>query len=309
MGTDAHLIVVGGAPRLVDLAVARVRDLERRWSRFRPDSEISRANGRAGEWTTVSPETVALVERAELARRRTGGRFDPTLLHDVVAAGYDRSFDELAGSPTGPDDDTPRPMPLESTGKSGGPVLVDRAASAILVPRGVGFDPGGMGKGFAADLVVGELLGEAAGGACVNLGGDVRVAGVGPDGGDWIISVDDPRDPGESTVAELHLADGAVATSSRCRRRWARTDGTPAHHLIDPSTHRPAETPTLAATVVASEAWVAEALAKIAFLVAPTTFVVELTRAGATGLVVTEHGVLRAPELGRFTRCVAAPTG
>ena len=61
MGTDAHLIVVGGAPRLVDLAVARVRDLERRWSRFRPDSEISRANGRAGEWTTVSPETVALV--------------------------------------------------------------------------------------------------------------------------------------------------------------------------------------------------------------------------------------------------------
>ena len=80
------------------------------------------------------------------------------------------------------------------------------------------------------------------------------------------------------------------------RATTART----AHHLIDPTTGAPAVTPTLSATVVAAEGWQAEALAKVAFLAPPEAFVAHLTEAGATGLVVTEDGVLRAPDLARF---------
>lgn len=318
MGSDAHLVVVGGAPWLADTAVARVQDLERRWSRFLPDSEISRANARAGSWTQVSPETLALVERAELARRRTDGRFDPTRLADVEHAGYDRSFDQLAERGHDPYRGADRARPTAQSVDDGGEttdtatataavVLVDRARSSVLVPPGVGFDPGGIGKGFAADLVLDELLAEGAGGACVNLGGDVRVGGLGPDGGDWKVTVEDPRDPAGPPVVTLLLADGAVATSSRCRRQWRRDDGTPAHHLIDPTTGAPAVTPTLSATVIASEGWQAEALAKVAFLAPPEAFVARLTEAGATGLVVTEDGVLRAPDLARFV-APARPT-
>ena len=307
MGSDAHLIVVGGARDLADTAMERVRDLERRWSRFLPDSEVSRANANAGEWTRVSPATVALVERSELARRCTAGRFDPTLLAQVLAAGYDRSFDLLGGTGRG----STAGAAVEPTRDVDGPteVLVDRVACSILVPRGVGFDPGGMGKGFAADLVLDELRDDGAAGACVNLGGDVRVGGPGPGGGDWVVTVEDPRDPGGGPLATLHLADGAVATSSRCRRRWLHTDGTTAHHLIDPSTGAPAIGCTLAATVVAAEGWQAEALATTAFLSPPASFVAQLTAAGATGLIVTEHGVMRAPELARFTHAAAQLPG
>jgi len=95
MGSDAHVIVVGGADRLIDDAVTRVAELEQRWSRFLPDSEISQLNRWAGLPVAVSPDTVTLVEHAIVAWRLSGGAFDPTLLGAVMQAGYDRSFEQL----------------------------------------------------------------------------------------------------------------------------------------------------------------------------------------------------------------------
>ena len=95
MGSDGHLVVVGGSPGLVDLALDRIEQLEGRWSRFRPDSEISRLNACAGQPLRVSSDTVELVERATAAWRLSGGAFDPTVLGPLLRAGYDRSFGEL----------------------------------------------------------------------------------------------------------------------------------------------------------------------------------------------------------------------
>src|SRR5579863_8411292 len=92
MGTDAHIVVVGGGPSLLDGAVARVAELERRWSRFLPDSEISRANALSGRPLEVSAETVRLVACAVSGWRLTSGRFDPTVLPALCDAGYDRDF-------------------------------------------------------------------------------------------------------------------------------------------------------------------------------------------------------------------------
>ena len=151
MGSDAHVVVVGGPA-----------DLEGRWSRFLPDSEISELTRRTGEWVRLSPDTVLLVERALEAWRLTVGRFDPTVLGAVIRAGYDRSFEALDPSRAGG-------SPL-TVGAAGIEVDGDR----VRLPSGVGFDPGGIGKGLAADLVVAETRAAGAAGACVNLGGDLR---------------------------------------------------------------------------------------------------------------------------------------
>src|SRR5581483_1485033 len=101
MGSDAHVIVVGGPGGsggpggLAEAAQRRIDDLEQRWSRFIAGSEISRLNERAGTPMTVSPETAELVRRAIDAWRFSGGGFDPTVLGAVIRAGYDRSFEEL----------------------------------------------------------------------------------------------------------------------------------------------------------------------------------------------------------------------
>ena len=277
MGSQAHIIVNGPA-RLADMAVDRLADLEQRWSRFRPDSEVSLLNASAGRAVVISPPTRLLIVRSLEAWRITGGAFDPTVLGDVVRAGYDRSFAELSGLPGS--------SPLE---RGADRIAVDRYHAAL--PAGVGFDPGGLGKGLAADLIATELREEGAGGACVNVGGDVRVVGVAPGDEPWRIAVDDPWS-GEA-LARLALDHGALATSSVLRRTWS-AGGRDAHHLIDPRSGEPATTSLATVTVAAAECWQAEALTKAVFLApAPERFAL-VDRLGSAALVVERDGRMSA---------------
>ncbi len=263
MGTEARIIVCGGPDHLTEQARSRIVALESRWSRFDPSSEISGLNRQSlhgpshERGTIVSTDTYRLVETAVAAWHRTAGRYDPTVLAALQANGYDRTFDAI------------EPFVSVTAGGGGAPgcgrIILDPGRRAIVLPRGVGIDPGGIGKGLAADLVANELLVGGAVGALVDIGGDIRVVGHGPHDGKWIVDVADPYNE-HDPVLHLALTDGAVASSSTRRRRWATTDGE-RHHLIDPVTGRPLTTPLVAATVIASHAWWAEALTK-AILVA-----------------------------------------
>lgn len=252
MGSTVHLIVVGGPAGIIDLGARRIDNLECRWSRFVPGSEIDELNRLAGTPAVVSAETALLVQRAVDAWRLTQGWFDPTVLGAVIRAGYDRSFEELG--------------PNHSRGHSelrGGAGGIQIAGNSVCIPAGVGIDPGGIGKGLAADLVASELLSLGAAGVCVNMGGDVRVAGSGPTGAAWTVAIEYPW--AVEAVANVGLADGAVATSTTLKRRW-EIDGQSRHHLIDPHTGKPSTTDLTLVTVVADQAWRAEVLAKTVLL-------------------------------------------
>jgi thiamine biosynthesis lipoprotein len=286
MGSDVHVLVNGPAA-LLQVARDRVEELERRWSRFRADSEISRLNALAGSPMAVSPETLGLVGRALEGARVTGGRYDPTVLGDLLRAGYDRTFEEVGAAGGG--------SPL---GRGWSRVVVDAAGSSVTLPAGVGLDPGGIGKGYAADLVVSELRAAGATGVCVNLGGDLRAEGRAPGGASWVVGIGHPLRPGRA--ATVVLRHGAVATSSRVRRAWGPA-GDRRHHLIDPATGRPADTGLAAVTVLAARGWQAEVLAKAAFLGGLDRGRALLAAAGADGLLVDDHGALHpSGGFGRF---------
>lgn len=254
MGSDAHLTVVGGPSGLLEDAVRRIDQLEQRWSRFIDSSEICELNRRAGSDLVVSADTVLLVERAIEAWRLTGGGFDPTVLGSVLRAGYDVSFDEMC--------DNRAAVNSTSTLLIGcTDIRVD--GQMVRLPAGTGFDPGGIGKGLAADIVIDEVLAGGAEGACVNLGGDLRVAGSSPHGESWTIAVEDPWTSEPITL--IGLRAGAVATSTTLRRRWT-VDGQPKHHLIDPATGDPSTSDLVLTTVIAGEAWMAEVMAKAILL-------------------------------------------
>jgi len=297
MGSDAHVIVVGGPSGVAERGRRRIEALEGRWSRFLPDSEISELTRRAGEWVTLSTDSVLLVERALDAWRLTVGRFDPTVLGAVIRAGYDRSFDRLG--------------PSAGSGASSltvGAAGIEVEGDRVRLPRGVGFDPGGIGKGLAADLVVADALAAGAAGACVNLGGDLRVAGAPPDdpstdrpptgSAAWTVAVEHPAstDP----LALLGLHDGAVATSTTLRRRWT-AEGEERHHLIDPWTGAPSTSDLTLAAVVTAEAWVAEVLAKSVLLRGSAQAFDLVAGLGADALTVDRDGLIRStPGLAAF---------
>jgi FAD:protein FMN transferase len=284
MGTSAHVAVVGAPAGLdrhldgyLDRAVARLEQLEARWSRFRRTSEICALNDGGGGPRIVSDDTALLVERCIEAWNMTAGAFDPTVHDAMVANGYDRDFAAIPAVA----DDTRARVPARGLGD----VVVDRACGLVWLPEGVRLDAGGIGKGLAADLVSRELLDAGAAGVCVNLGGDLRVAGAAPDGSAWNVSIEDPFDASR-VLARVALSDGAMATSSRLRRTWTRADAL-VHHIIDPHTGAPACTPLVAVTAVAPQGWRAEVAATYALLAGeavtldPDTSVIVIDESGA----------------------------
>lgn len=252
MGSTIHVAVTGGRDADLDFARRRLEQLEALWSRFRADSELSRLN-EAGE-LEVSAETRDAVLLALHAWRLTHGIFDPTVHDAVVAAGYDRTFADVRRRATF--------TPVQAAVIGCDDVVVE--GDMVRLPRGVRLDLGGIGKGRAADLVAVELLERGVAGACVNVGGDVRVAGEPPSGsGAWAVDVESPSDQADGAArgALVMLGDGAVATSTTLKRRWQTTNGS-AHHLIDPRTGRSGDSDVVTATVIAAEAAWAEIFAK-----------------------------------------------
>ncbi len=273
MGSDGHLVLVGGSAGTLDAACGRLDALERAWSRFLPDSEVSLLNARAGYAVPVSPDTALLIGLAVLGWQRTAGRYDPTVLAAVRAAGYTDSLERISPARTGP---------AAPAGDACGRIVLDAAAGTVTLPAGVGFDPGGIGKGLAADLLTADLMGSGAAGACVNLGGDLRVAGAAPGRRRWRVGV-----PG--VTAPVELGAGAVATSSKLERAWES-----GHHLIDPRTGLPADSGLRAVTVIAGSAWEAEVLAKAAFLAGPGDAAKVLAEHGAAGFLTDDAGAVRS---------------
>lgn len=259
MGTRGEVHVVDGPPWLAARARARIEGLEARWSRFLPGSEVSAINRCAGTPVPVTAETALLVECAVTAARATDGRYDPTVGAAVIAHGYDRTFTEV---PAAAIDVEPEPV-IDASWPM---IEVDRRAGTVCIPEGTTIDLGGIGKGLAADLIAAELRDQAAG-VLVNLGGDLRACGSAPTSDGWVITVEDPFDP-TVELARFAIVDGAVATSTRCRRRWETAAGG-VHHLIDPRTGTSAGTGVAAVTAVANEGWWAEVQATSLFLLGP----------------------------------------
>ena len=167
MGTCCELLVDAPESSVVRRAMRNaereVHRLEALLSRFQPDTELARLN-REGR-VRAGPELLELVRLALKARRRTGGRFDPTVLPALVAAGYDRSFESISQRARSATQTVPR---------CGGRVRIDDATRVIEVDAGVQLDLGGIAKGWTADRLCRMLDLHAP--ALVSLGGDIAAS-------------------------------------------------------------------------------------------------------------------------------------
>ncbi len=276
MSCDVSAVVAGGPD--AEACIDRIQELERRWSRFIATSEVSELNSRAGQVTQVSRETIRLVEAMLDGWRATDGAFDPTLAGAIVELGYASSRDDIDSITRLPATTTPRGAP--------GEVLVDRAGFSVTLPVGSGLDPGGIGKGLAADLVAHEMLEAGATAVLVEIGGDICALGASPVGDSWTVALNDHSGARERC---LSLAAGGVATSTTMRRRW-KSGYRERHHLIDPLTLDSARTPVVTCTVVAGTAAWAEVFTKVAFVVGLNDAVAAYESHGLAALLTLDDG-------------------
>lgn len=257
--------------RSVDSAAAEVEEFIHRFdetlSRFREDSELSRFNSDERDVVPASGLLRTAVRAGLWAAEKTGGLVDPTLLPEIEAAGYHSSrtgMDGLTVEALLPD--TPGRHSAGATEDAAWrDFVVDNAGGTISRPPGLGFDPGGTGKGLAADMAAGLLDGFPR--FLISCGGDIRVGGSKAKEVPFEVFVEHP-----ATGVKPHLfkvGHGGIATSGIRARSWRKEDGSPAHHLLDPATGEPVWSGLIGTTALAGTAMEAEALAKAALLSGP----------------------------------------
>jgi hypothetical protein len=161
----AHVIVVGERPDLLEDARERVLRLTRTWSPTNPGSDLAQLARAAGRPVGVSPETLLLLGLAVLGQEQTRGRFQ------AFPLGSDPVIDGLSATWPGPQH----------------PALATLSTLAT---------------GVTADLAAQEAVDAGADGVCVNVAGRVRVTGVPPRPGGWVVEVGG---------AVVRLVDGGIS--------------------------------------------------------------------------------------------------
>ncbi len=241
------------ARALAEQAMAEVRRIEAKYSRYRPDSVLSCLNAAAGSGRAqpVDEETAHLLDFAAQLFQLSGGLFD------VTSGVLRRAWDFKAARLPSPGD-LAALLPCV-----GWPKLHWSGAQLELPLAGMELDFGGFGKEYAADRAATLLQQAGVRHGLVNLGGDIRLVGPRPDGSPWRLGVQHPREAGR-TVASVPLAEGALATSGDYERYFEH-DGVRYCHILDPRTGWPVRC-WQSVSVVAPACLAAGAISTVAML-------------------------------------------
>jgi thiamine biosynthesis lipoprotein len=284
MSTACRVTFHGVAPQVATLFQNEVLQwvawFEAKYSRFIPDSLISRINAAAGEqWVEIDQETESLFNLCQDMIFFSRGVFDPTALPLI------RLWNWKADPPVIPTEEN-----IQATRGLVGWRKIQRRTGGIFLPlRGMCLDLGGIGKEYAVDRVVSFALQHGIQNVLVDFGQDVRVHGEPPEKGAWHIGLDDPQNPGRcwTGVAVNHHA---VATSGDYLRHFKR-DGRRYGHIIDPRTGYPVNNGTLSVSVIAPHCTFAGIVSTAAFVLGPKDGLDLMHLCpGVEGAIIAENG-------------------
>jgi thiamine biosynthesis lipoprotein len=253
----------GTAEQAVQWAQQQLEQWHHEFTRFDPDSGLSRLNADRRHAVPVSPTLARFADLAVKAAALTRGLVDATLLGEVESAGYSDDLNQavdLAAALVVAPERAPAAPRADQRWRL---VRVDPYENIVFRPPGVRLDSGGLANGLFCDLLA-ETLGTHHSYA-VDCDGHVSVGGAA--GRERAIRVASPFDPA-TVLHTFHARDGAAATSG-VARSWTDDDGHPLHHLLDPATGHPAFTGIVQVTALAPRGVVAETCAKAALLRGP----------------------------------------
>lgn len=245
MGTIAQFAVVhhdeAYAHAAIDAAMDELRWVERTMTRFDDRSDVGRANiGAKRSAVVVTAETAFVVREALCWAAATNGRYDPAV--GAVIRTWDVNHRHEP-----PPEQHLRPLAGRQLHRA---VEVDtsRGASVILFhDPDASIDLGSIAKGYAVDRAIARLRERGITSAIVEGGGDLYALGAAPSGDPWQIGIQDPNDE-RNVVGVVDVADAAIATSGTYRQ-FFRHRGNRYHHLMDPETAAPRETPVQSLTI------------------------------------------------------------
>lgn len=277
MGTEFFCIVIGSTSETCEALVSLAYDLEAKWSRFQPNSELMTLNNNPNAEIEVSDFTLRLLSEIQFGYEITSGLFDANVLYPMISSGFSES--RLS---RGLHTNWAAQSNSEATVAD---IEIDWENKTAKIPQGVGIDAGGVGKGLAADLMADYALALGAKGIATFAGGDVSVKGLSKDMKGWKIGISNPHNVNEF-VGSVNLSRGGLATSSP--HGWQNSK-LMTHHIIDPRTNKSSNEQTLQATVVAANSSHADMLTKMCLLLPIDKAIVEIERLHADAMLISNQ--------------------
>ncbi len=280
MDTIVEIRAIGTNPEdAIAKAFAEIARVEQLFSRYLPSSDVSKINEQAGEWVTVSHETIKVIEQGITYGIATNGAFDITIGSLVTLWGFGTSTQRV-----------PSQAELDITIAlvDFRAVEVNHNSNQVRIPEGSMLDLGGIAKGYAVDQAAQVLRANRISKGLINAGGDIATIGTRPDGNPWRVGIQDARDT-TAVLAVVPLTNSTVVTSGDYQRFFVE-DNVNFHHIIDPKTGYPARG-VISVTVVADTALVGDIFSTAIFVLGNDQgqALVEAT-SGLEAIIVDEAG-------------------
>ncbi|MBY5990605.1 FAD:protein FMN transferase [Ferrimonas balearica] len=266
MGTTYHISWVQPAKPVEKLTLqaaidTRLEQVNDSMSTWRPDSLISQFNRH--QFTTpmrVDSDFVRVVREGVRLAELTDGALDVTVGPLVNLWGF---------GPDGRIESAPSAEAIrEAQARVGVSHLVLDGHFLRKDRPDIYLDLSAIAKGYGVDVVAQVLEDRGIHDYLVEVGGELRLKGVKPDGQRWRIAVEQPDESGREVFKVIEPGEMAVATSGDYRN-FFEEDGRRFSHLIDPRTGEPVNTRLASATVLAPSSMTADGLAT-AFIVMGT---------------------------------------
>lgn len=229
-------------------------------SHWETESDLGRFNRAPHDsWHSLPPALFDVLSFAMEVGRASGGAYDPTAgsLVNLWGFGPWGRFDQPDFAPPSADEITVARAQLAAR-----PVQLQRDGRKALQPGGVQLDLSAVAKGYSVDRLSYYLKTQGFAHHLVEVGGELRGAGVKPDGQPWWVLLEQVADaaPGAAMPDELMLAlHGLAVATSGDYRRYFELGGQRYSHTIDPRSGMPIANDLASVTVVHAQCMAADA--------------------------------------------------
>ena len=261
-------------------AINWVAAFEAKYSRFRPDSLVSRINAAAGaDWVAVDAEMEQFLDLCGSLHQLTRGVLDVTSLPVM------RLWDYRAAHPV-----IPAREEVAAALRLTGWAQVQRQPGRVRLPQaGMALDFGGWGKEYAVDAIAQLARQHGLTCALVDFGHDLYALGAGPGKPGWHIGLEDPNRPGVACWGSAAATDCGVASSGDYVRGFT-LNGRRYGHIVDPRTGWPVNNGCRQVTVIAKSCLQAGVLSTAAFILGPEAGIALVSEMpGAEACIVTDR--------------------
>jgi thiamine biosynthesis lipoprotein len=261
--------------RAIERALQSTEDL---MSTYRADSELSRFNAsRSSRWQKISQPVARVVQMALRIQTESGGAFDPAAAPLVDYWGF--------GPGPGTFGRPARPLPEDLLTRVTDANIALEAGHLRKQHPDAALDLNAIAKGDALDQVAGVLERAGIDDYLVEVGGELRARGNGPDGDGWRIAIDGP----EGNIRRAIRLNGKAVATSGDYVDYFIADGKRYAHIIDPRTGKPVEHGLSLVSVVADSAMHADAWATALLVMGPEKGPRQATRNGMAALFLVRN--------------------